>query len=438
MCQGDSRLTEECSTNDCPIWTEWTNWTECSLSCGGGTQQRIRDCVLPKLDELVCDGDRKEVRSCNTDACPVWTDWTEWTPCSVSCGGGKKVKTRECVLPKALGWERLQLLCPGDREVVSDCNSNPCPAPSEWSGWSECSKSCGGGTRTKIRECVNQRDKDGNPCKADLILTEDCNQNPCPEWTDWTEWTACSKSCGGGTRKKVRQCLLPKTSNNETACRGDSEMEETCGSADCPTLTPWSDWTTCSQSCGGGSKRRVRDCKLERVGINDNPCNEALEEVSGCNEKECPKWTDWSDWTECSVSCGGGSRTKIRECIFDDGSSSDDPLDCGDGGSRNETEDCNKDPCPAFTPWSEWSTCSVTCGGGKRQRARECSTPTIRNGQLVCDGNAFEEEDCSTNSCPQWTSWTEWSPCTSSCGGGTKTRKRDFPNGDASACGSGE
>jgi hypothetical protein len=121
------------------------------------------------------------------------TDWTELSPCTASCGGGKQVKTRDCVLPSSLGPGRLQLLCPGDREVVSDCSQNPCPAPSEWSDWSECSKSCGGGTRTKVRQCVNQRDKDGNPCKVDLVDTEACNLNPCPEWTEWTPWTECSR-----------------------------------------------------------------------------------------------------------------------------------------------------------------------------------------------------------------------------------------------------
>ncbi len=183
--------------------------------------------------------------------------------------------------------------------------------------------------------------------------------NPCPEWTDWTEWTACSKSCGGGSRKKVRECLLPKSSDNKTDCLGDSETIESCGESDCPTLTPWSDWTSCSKSCGRGSQRRVRDCKLERNGVNPNPCLADLEEVGPCNENDCPKWTDWSEWTECSVSCGGGSKTKIRECIFQDGTLAPESSACQEG-SRNETEDCNNEPCPTFTPWSEWSECSST------------------------------------------------------------------------------
>jgi hypothetical protein len=35
----------------------------------------------------------------------------------------------------------------------------------------------------------------------------ECNGGPCPAWTAWTPWTACSRSCGGGRRSRLRECL---------------------------------------------------------------------------------------------------------------------------------------------------------------------------------------------------------------------------------------
>ena len=128
-------------------------------------------------------------------------------------------------------------------------------------------------------------------------------------------------TCGtGGTRKKARECVAaaPRDALSPDQCTGGSEVVEECnGDVPCPTLTPWSDWTACSKSCGsGGSQRRVRQCKLAaRDSLVQNPCGQPLEEERECNvEVECPVWTDWTPWTECSASCGGGSQSKVREC----------------------------------------------------------------------------------------------------------------------------
>jgi hypothetical protein len=104
-----------------------------------------------------CPGDTKEMKLCNTEGCPTWTDWTPWTQCSKSCGGGRRVRVRECALPKSLGKQLLAHFCPGDEKIIESCNDAACPKPTEWEGWGECSKSCGGGMRTRTRECVNFR-----------------------------------------------------------------------------------------------------------------------------------------------------------------------------------------------------------------------------------------------------------------------------------------
>ena len=64
-------------------------------------------------------------QACNTNKCPIWTEWSEWTSCSSTCGGGKTKRTRECVLPD--GSRSSSLYCPGDSKEETTCNENKCP-----------------------------------------------------------------------------------------------------------------------------------------------------------------------------------------------------------------------------------------------------------------------------------------------------------------------
>jgi hypothetical protein len=52
------------------------------------------------------------------------------------------------------------------------------------------------------------------------------------------------------------------------------------------------------------------------------------------------------------VSCGGGEHQRTRVC--------QNGFDCE--GPRIETRRCCDWPCPAFSPWTEWSTCTASCG----------------------------------------------------------------------------
>ena len=52
-------------------WGQWTAWTSCSLSCGGGTRTRMRLCNAPSpgFNGRHCAGPAKQIDYCNREAC---------------------------------------------------------------------------------------------------------------------------------------------------------------------------------------------------------------------------------------------------------------------------------------------------------------------------------------------------------------------------------
>lgn len=103
-------------------------------------------------------------------------------------------------------------------------------------------------------------------------------------------------------------------------------------------------------------------------------------------------------------------------------------------GPGEESRVCNTQPCTGqWNEWTQFSPCSTTCGGGQQQRQRLCLggrhgdqlTPTLfiycgETSGTMCVGNAVESRPCSQQPCPtgQWTEWTAFGPCSQTCGNG--------------------
>ena len=54
-------------------WSDWSSWTECSETCGAGTNSRSRTCTKPKPSGSgkPCSGKSSETASCEITACAV-------------------------------------------------------------------------------------------------------------------------------------------------------------------------------------------------------------------------------------------------------------------------------------------------------------------------------------------------------------------------------
>ncbi|XP_052807331.1 uncharacterized protein LOC128236487 isoform X7 [Mya arenaria] len=300
-------------------WTGWGSWTECTSTCSTGTIRRTRDC-----NGTSCDGQSTQTRECeNVQNCPVngdWSGWTDWNECSVSCGTGSKTRNRNCDNPPPSGGGDA---CLGDSSESEVCNLGSCTQNENqnggWSTWirtSDCTVTCGGGFAVWTRSCDNPiQTGSGQPCvdeRGQEAMSETkqltCNHLACPAsvnggWTPWTNYGTCSVTCGGGTQERSRECENPAPQGGGAACSGGDGQEQAesrdCGVDECPAdksvnggWSPWTNYRACSVTCGGGTQERSRKCESPAPQGDGEACSggdgQEQTESRGCGEDECP------------------------------------------------------------------------------------------------------------------------------------------------------
>ncbi|XP_078378562.1 coadhesin-like [Oculina patagonica] len=447
---GPSVETQKCGTCDCVTdgeWSEWCPFTPCSASCGGGVRHRTRTCTNPPPQGggQDCQGPDSESQKCNTQPCGggKCTEWSEWSDCSVTCGTGAQKRTRDCTGANTLGPETEN----------KECSLTPCPIDgnyTEWTEWTDCSVTCGGDFQSRSRSCTNPPPQYGGKNCDELgsaRQAQECNPDPCPidgNYTQWTGWSDCSATCGGGSQKRSRNCTNPSPQYGGKNCDilGPAGETQECNPDPCPmngNYTEWTEWSDCSVTCGGDFQTRSRSCTNPPPEYGGKNCDELgpAFETQDCNPDPCPidgNFTEWTEWSDCSATCGGGSQTRSRNCTNPPPQYGG--KNCDELGPADQKQNCNPDPCPIdgnYTAWTEWSDCSVTCGGGSQTRSRSCTNPPPQNGGKNCDelGPGDQTQECNPDPCPidgNYTAWTEWSDCSATCGGGSQTRSRSCTN----------
>ncbi|XP_037586995.1 thrombospondin-2 [Cebus imitator] len=166
-----------------------------------------------------------------------WSPWAEWTECSVTCGSGTQQRGRSC--------DVTSNTCLGPSIQTRACSLSKCDTRirqdggwSHWSPWSSCSVTCGVGNITRIRLCNSPVPQmGGRNCKGSGRETKACEGAPCPidgRWSPWSPWSACTVTCAGGIRERTRVCNSPEPQHGGKACVGDVQERQMCNKRSCP------------------------------------------------------------------------------------------------------------------------------------------------------------------------------------------------------------
>ena len=235
------------------------------------------------------------------------------------------------------------------------------------------------------------------------------------------------------------QCLEAGTSQDCLDCDSFcSEYFAVCVRAEC--LGSWSAWGACAfegcqstrtwtlvevgQTCGLSDGDAQYICEPGADEDSDGACTgldacplDALDDVDSdgfcANDDPCP-----------SVNCQTCYQGGVSDTCYD--------AQAQNYGTQNECEAhgaemlwCTRDTTDCVGAWTEWDTCSSTCGGGTQQRQFNVSLPAGAYG-TPCDvpANASESQVCNSADCPVDCVgvWNAWSDCSETCGPGTISR----------------
>ena len=307
----DMKVRYCCEKSLSATWGSWEAWGSCTKTCGGGQQERIRNCQQNMLNrkknyEAQCHGQQtyfsastrerltKQSQPCNVENCPVdyqWTLWAAWSRCTITCGRGFKKTTRQC-MPAVGGGQECPPRSENDLyEKTEECTAKDCEifAWAVWTSWSSCSTTCGIGEKSRTRKCKSLQSLlivSDDMCAPQVpSQKEKCVLQNCPvngEWNAWGLWSNCNQNCvshpdsskpvvtkafrarkhfclgqafGGLDCKKDSKYIYDSNTKSEeehTDCFTPDSKEEGEKTPWCPEnciFTTWGSWSPCTQTC---------------------------------------------------------------------------------------------------------------------------------------------------------------------------------------------
>ncbi|XP_046460782.1 ADAMTS-like protein 1 isoform X7 [Daphnia pulex] len=308
---------------------------------------------------------------------PQWSTWSEWAPCSRTCDGGATYQTRRCMdMVRGCGIHERSI-----RYQI--CNMQPCPEMVDF----------------RLQQCQNYN---SIPYQGKLY-----------NWVPLTDKStpACSLSC-----RAVNTSLIVQHAarvHDGTRCKpGSLDM---CIDGICQPV--------------GCDLQLNSDSKVDACGVCGGDGSTCLDSTSD-DLVIGYRWEFGHRLSPCTASCDGGQQEVeiiCRDAVT--GLEVSDQNLC-DESSRPQPKfvQCHTDPCPPKWIVGSWESCSVTCGGGVKERRVYCQQGhnNSRVDDVICSAlighKARTHEPCNTHDCPNWFQGP-WSQCSTRCGDdGVQTR----------------
>ncbi|CAG02749.1 unnamed protein product, partial [Tetraodon nigroviridis] len=454
-CNSHGYIEEACSVpcpSDCKL-SEWSNWSRCSKSCGSGVKVRSkwlrekrynggRPC--PKLDQR---NQLYEVVPCRGDCNQyVWVaePWSLWKVSHMdlkqNCGEGVQTRKVRCLLNTVDGPSEAveNYLCDPERMPLGTRASQlPCPdncVLGDWGPWSPCSLPCTRANNRVRSRYVLRQPTQGRKC-PDLLDKEPCslNLNCFNYFYNITEWSTCQLSpnamCGDGIKTRMLDCVRSDGKSvdlkhcQKLNLEASWQLNLSCV-VECPVncqLSEWSDWSTCSQTCGLKGKMSRQRWVVQASQGDGRPCPSQMAQWKPCPVQPCYQWK-YSSWSQCQVEnvvCGTGTRYRNLSCVVSDGSFHDEGSLVDDelcqsleltvnGFTPVRLKEACTLPCPGdcyLMEWSDWSSCAGVCVRGAaldyvsvQVRSRAVLAQEPENLQL-CPDQQWESRPCTGGKC---------------------------------------
>lgn len=335
--------------------------------------------------------------------------WADWGACSASCGVGEMRTTRVAGPPNCEPKPAAEQLVRATLCELRECGGRACVV----GAWDElgprtCSEPCGPGEQTRVRPVLVHPDATGKPCPT-LYQQAFCQVQPCSldcRLSPWTGWSQCSATCGLGYMSRTR---VAEPAPPGGVCPKGRETAP-CELAACPArcffeIVPSIAFAEHSsvQRCNGTESGHICHFECEEGYRADGPltCVEGLFVLPRCLPSACEEVPEVEGGIH-THDCWGYPSGSSCKLLCKTGLRSTGDLKCEYG--KFSTEKCIELTCDA-PPRIEHSAPGLELCKGVPRGARcehfECEPGYTKSEELVCHSINFNHPTCREAPCTQ-------------------------------------